>query len=77
LNDADCGAHKINLVVRNSLFEDNTAKETLDKCRKLVGHFKHSNLACDRLKEEQQTQNLPVHKLIQVSAIIGQFLFCL
>jgi len=42
-------------------------KEALENCRKLVGHFKHSNLACERLELEQQQAELPKHKLIQVS----------
>jgi hypothetical protein len=65
--DSNCAAHKINLVVRNSLFEDPTAKKALEKARKIVGHFKHSNLACDKLKEAQDEEDLLFHKLIQVN----------
>lgn len=64
-SDADCGAHKINLVVRNSLFKSPEVKEVLQKCRKLVGHFNHSNLAYDRLEDEQIKEQLSVRKLIQ------------
>ena len=61
---ADCGAHKLNLCVEK-LFSNNIC-EILAKCRSIVGHFSHSNLAYDRLEEAQLLENLPRHKLIQV-----------
>lgn len=67
----NCGAHKLNLVVQNKLFTDGKGivHGTLKSCRKLVGHFKHSNLACERLEVEQKQLGLPKHKLLQVSIL--------
>lgn len=64
LQGVSCGAHKINLVVDNSLFS--SVDELLQKCRAIVGHFNHSNLAYDLLKEDQIKEGLPIHKLKQV-----------
>uniref|UniRef100_A0A915CT48 Uncharacterized protein n=1 Tax=Ditylenchus dipsaci TaxID=166011 RepID=A0A915CT48_9BILA len=38
----------------------------LEACRKLVGHFNHSTLAKDRLKDEQKSARLPENRLLQV-----------
>lgn len=66
-SDSNCSAHKINLVVRNSPFNDSEAKAILDRTRKVVGHFKHSTLACDKLKKAQEEEELLSHKFIQVT----------
>ena len=39
--------------------------EILRRCRKIVGHFKHSVIAQNALEESQTTLNLPQHKLVQ------------
>uniref|UniRef100_A0A915DRM1 Uncharacterized protein n=1 Tax=Ditylenchus dipsaci TaxID=166011 RepID=A0A915DRM1_9BILA len=36
---------------QNSIMEDTELMELLQKCRSLVAHFRHSNLACERLRE--------------------------
>ncbi len=53
-------------LVTSSIAEDNTIKDLLEKCRRLVGHFNSSNLAKDRLREEQEREGAPVMQLIQV-----------
>ena len=39
--------------------------DMLARCRKIVGHFKHSHLAVERLNSIQKQLNLPEHKLVQ------------
>uniref|UniRef100_A0A915DUX5 C2H2-type domain-containing protein n=1 Tax=Ditylenchus dipsaci TaxID=166011 RepID=A0A915DUX5_9BILA len=60
----NCAAHMLNLVVKNSITEDTELMELLQKCRSLVAHFRHSNLACERLREEQEREETPLHHLI-------------
>jgi len=54
LASADCGAHKLNLAISGSLFKCDDIGVLLTKCRGLVGHFAHSNLAYERLRVEQE-----------------------
>uniref|UniRef100_A0A915EBE1 Transposase n=1 Tax=Ditylenchus dipsaci TaxID=166011 RepID=A0A915EBE1_9BILA len=61
----NCAAHMLNLVVKNSITEDTELMELLQKCRSLVAHFRHSNLACERLREEQEREETPLHQLKQ------------
>ncbi|KAH7680358.1 zinc finger protein, partial [Aphelenchoides avenae] len=78
IEDADCGAHKLNLIVRNGVWPTEKDPETdkmrlkktavtdlLTKCRNTVSHFRHSHLAAQRFKDEQQQHDLPEHHLIQ------------
>uniref|UniRef100_A0A915EIG3 Uncharacterized protein n=1 Tax=Ditylenchus dipsaci TaxID=166011 RepID=A0A915EIG3_9BILA len=64
---ANCDAHKLNLMVNNSLFKTPEIKSMLDSCRKLIRHFSHSTLAKDRLIDEQESAALPKQKLLQDS----------
>uniref|UniRef100_A0A915EAF3 BED-type domain-containing protein n=1 Tax=Ditylenchus dipsaci TaxID=166011 RepID=A0A915EAF3_9BILA len=58
--------HKINLVVNHFLLKNVKIEPMLESCRKLDGHFSHSILAKDRLKEEQKTIGLKQHSILQV-----------
>uniref|UniRef100_A0A914HNS3 Transposase n=1 Tax=Globodera rostochiensis TaxID=31243 RepID=A0A914HNS3_GLORO len=60
----DCGAHLINLVVKNSL-KHPPVSQLLSKCRHIVGHFKHSNLAVGEFRKIQLEEDLPEHMLLQ------------
>ena len=42
-----------------------TVIDMLVRCRKIIGHFKHSSLAYERLHDIQHQLNLPEHKLMQ------------
>uniref|UniRef100_A0A915CUS5 GRIP domain-containing protein n=1 Tax=Ditylenchus dipsaci TaxID=166011 RepID=A0A915CUS5_9BILA len=66
---ADCGAHKLNLVVNKAIFEEKDVSAILKRCRALIGHFKHSLLARDRLRDLQTALNLPEHSLKQVKVL--------
>uniref|UniRef100_A0A915ESW6 Uncharacterized protein n=1 Tax=Ditylenchus dipsaci TaxID=166011 RepID=A0A915ESW6_9BILA len=43
--DGDCGAQKLNLVVKKLSFQAPEIKSMLDSCRKLIRRFTHSTLA--------------------------------
>jgi hypothetical protein len=59
--------HVLNLIVKDVIFDDKNPSicELLSKCRKLVGHFRHSNLLTEQLTAYQHTNGLKVQKLKQ------------
>jgi hypothetical protein len=61
-----CFAHSINLLVTDAIGNTMELKETLKKCRDIVGFFKKSTKAADFLRDEQKRRNEPELKLIQV-----------
>ena len=42
-----------------------SVSDMLVRCRKIVGHYKHSHLAVERLQDIQRELGLPNHKLMQ------------
>ena len=60
-----CAIHTLQLVVKNSIMIQRTVIDMLARCRKIVGHFKHSSLAYQHLRNIQSQLSLPEHKLIQ------------
>ncbi len=44
-----CVVHSLQLVVHEGLLSQRSITDTLVKARKIVGHFKHSPLACSHL----------------------------
>lgn len=56
-----CVVHTLQLVINDSVFKDEAAALLIQKCRKLVGHFKSSRY----LTQFQETCGLPEHSLIQ------------
>ena len=57
-----CLAHSIQLSVSKGL---EISSRLTEKCRKIVGHFKHSSLATSSLQSWQKRLQLPEHRLIQ------------
>lgn len=57
-------------MVKNGAFKDAKVENLLEVSRKIVGHFKHSSLAAERLKDIQNAENLPQHTLLQVCVVI-------
>ena len=53
------------LVIKDGVFTQQNVPKLLTDCRKFVGHFKHSPLACQKLEVIQICLHLPIHKLIQ------------
>ena len=64
--NADCVAHKLQLVVNEGLQIPAIAR-AIAAGRKLVGHFKHSTLATSELMVRQKRMNVPQKKLKQDS----------
>ncbi|KAI1703072.1 zinc finger BED domain-containing protein 1 [Ditylenchus destructor] len=64
LESADCAAHLLNLIVKEGL-KHAPVQKLLEKCRKIVTHFKQSNLAKSAFKEIQVEEDLPEQVLLQ------------
>ncbi|XP_018331652.1 zinc finger BED domain-containing protein 1-like [Agrilus planipennis] len=60
-----CIAHTLNLTVNESLDDIPLLNTVIKKYRSLVGHFKHSVVASQILKEMQIQMNLPILKVKQ------------
>ncbi len=63
--DLGCFTHTLQLIVHEGALSQRLVKDTVAICRKIVDHFKHSPLAYSKLKQIQQSLNLPVHHLKQ------------
>nr|CAH7739618.1 unnamed protein product [Callosobruchus chinensis] len=60
-----CVAHTLNLSVKDGLGQNSELGVILQKCRNIVGHFKHSALAVQKLSKMQQQMNTPQLKMKQ------------
>uniref|UniRef100_A0A2S2R1Y5 Zinc finger BED domain-containing protein 1 n=1 Tax=Sipha flava TaxID=143950 RepID=A0A2S2R1Y5_9HEMI len=60
-----CVAHTLNLSVNEAINQNTEFLRVLKICRTIVGHFKHSNLAAEKLKEFQKQMSLPELKVKQ------------
>ena len=64
-DDFGCFAHTLQLVVHDGVLSQRSVVNTLAQCRHIVGHFKRSPLAFNRLKSIQTNLGLPFHSLKQ------------
>lgn len=62
--DVTCAAHTLQLAVNDALASENI-QEMIKKASKIVGHFKHSNVAKYAPEGKQKELNLPVLSLLQ------------
>ena len=60
-----CAIHTLQLVIKDCILAQRSISDMLARCRKIVGHYKHSHLAVERLQAIQCQLSLPDHKLIQ------------
>ena len=60
-----CLAHTLQLVIKDALFVQKSVEDVLSIARSVVGHFKHSSTAEERLHDLQRTLKLPEHQLVQ------------
>ena len=60
-----CFLHTLQLVIHDCIFKQEILKEIISKAKKIVGHFRHSNLAYSKLYDLQLKHDVPQHKLIQ------------
>lgn len=70
-----CFAHVLNLVVKRSLAQTPELVEIRNKGRRIVGHFKSSTTAKEKLAEMQQQMARPQLKLIQEVITIPLLIF--
>lgn len=59
-----CVAHTLNLSVKDGLDQNDEFSAILQKCRHIVGHFKHGALAVEKLSKMQQQMNTAQLKVI-------------
>lgn len=60
-----CFAHTLQLIIHDGIFSQRAVIDTLAICRQIVGHFKRSSLAYDRLKTIQERLQLTKHRFKQ------------
>lgn len=60
-----CVAHTLNLSVNESLTQNEELNALIKKCRALVGHFKHSVVDTEKLKNVQLQMGMPILKVKQ------------
>ena len=60
-----CTIHTLQLVIKDCIMTQRAVIDMLARSRKIVGHFKHSHLAMERLNTIQKRLNLPEHRLVQ------------
>ena len=60
-----CTVHRLQLVVHDAVFAQNSVTDLLTKCRRLATHFNHSSSARDDLKRLQQEQGMVPRLLVQ------------
>lgn len=63
-DNVTCTAHTVQLVI-NGILKNPDIKQIVEKASKIVGHFKHSTLATNALKEKQKLLDIPLLKLLQ------------
>ena len=64
LTDLGCFSHTRQLCVKPAL-EPPTISKTVARCRKLVGHFKHSTTLSREMRSRQALLGAPKHELHQ------------
>ena len=65
LNSFGCFAYSLQLVVHDGVLSQHSVSDLLAVCRRIVGHFKRSTKAIDKLKDIQQNLSIPNHRLKQ------------
>ena len=60
-----CTAHTLNLAAKDILEGNEKIDALLNKCRKIVGHFKRSSKAQQKLISIQERLDIKKHKMIQ------------
>ena len=60
-----CTIHTLQLDIKDCIMTQCAVIDMLARCRKIVGHFKHSHLAVEHLHSIQKQLNLPEHRLMQ------------
>jgi len=61
--DLPCFAHTLQLCIKPALVIDKV-EQTVARCRKLVGHFRHSTTLTAEMRSRRAVMGLPDHELI-------------
>lgn len=67
LNNLDCTAHKLQLVVKSGLTAQQSVSDVVAKLRSISAHFNHSVMAQDELKQIQSRIGAPTLSVIRDS----------
>ena len=65
IESESCFIHTLQLALNDSIFSQRSIRDIIHVSRNIVGHFHHSPLATNRLKDIQNELGIPQHKLIQ------------
>ena len=65
-----CFIHKLQLIIKDSLFSENNISVLIAKARQTVGHFNHSSTACEKLKKLKIT--LGSQDSMQIALLLAQ-----
>ena len=65
IDSAGCFAHTVQLCVNDGILSQRYVSDLVKVGHRIIGHFKHSSSAMDRLHSLQAELNLPKHQLIQ------------
>lgn len=60
-----CFTHSLQLVIEDRVLSQRAVIDVFTTCRKIVGHFKHSTVAYNRLRSIQEGLDIPQHHLQQ------------
>ena len=77
LPSTGCVAHTLQLSVKRGLASQRSLDTALALCRKIATHFSHSTLAKEKLREIQQTLQLPEHIIMQDVQTRWNSTFCM
>ena len=50
-----CASHTLQLIIKDALFSEETVKNVIKDCKKIVGHFRHSEQASRKFKKMPRT----------------------
>lgn len=64
-NGIPCVAHTLQLVIKDACLNKKEFTALMSKCRRIVGHFKHSSKASKLLKRAQKALSVSEHRLTQ------------
>ena len=65
LTNYGCFAHSLQLVVNDGILSPRSVSDLLAICRQIVGHFKRSTIAYEKLNQLQKSLSVPQHHLKQ------------
>lgn len=65
LNHLRCTSHTLQLIIIEAMKQQRAVIDAVALGRKIVGHFQHSALACDKLRDLQGGLGIPQKKLVQ------------